>query len=226
MSGRPSSRDVLGPVASPAPPVMALIPEEQLLVDCCRLESDDSTRARVDALLGRNLDWSYVVETAIRHAVAPLLQHGLLATASEEKRRAAVPHAVQTQLDEAYRLSGIRTRRLLRLAGEIAEILADLGISVIGLKEVGLAGDVYGDPALRPMGDLDLLVRREDVARAAAALEQMDFAAKPTRDVPYLLKYGMAQHFYRASDNTYVDLQWNVLQREWDMYHEGTFTHD
>ena len=39
-----------------------------------------------------------------------------------------------------------------------------------------LLGDVYEDPALRPMSDIDLLVGRDDVSRAVGALAPLGYA--------------------------------------------------
>ncbi len=45
------------------------------------------------------------------------------------------------------------------------------------LKGMALAEPVYGNPALRPMDDIDLLVRREDAPRARAALTDLGYEA-------------------------------------------------
>ncbi len=67
--------------------------------------------------------------------------------------------------------SGARSRRLLEtLAGTIHTLRA-AGIEVVALKGAALAFFHYPDPALRPMGDLDLLLRDpRELARATEAL--------------------------------------------------------
>jgi hypothetical protein len=45
----------------------------------------------------------------------------------------------------------------------------------------------------------------------------------PSSDCPYILKYAWALHFRRLADNVWVDVQWGVLQLEWDIYGEGNF---
>ena len=56
-------------------------------------------------------------------------------------------------------------------------ILAAQQIAVILLKGAALAETIYGNIAVRPMGDLDLLVHREDVAAALAALRAAGWEA-------------------------------------------------
>lgn len=52
------------------------------------------------------------------------------------------------------------------------------GIRVLVLKGAALALSHYGDPSLRPMGDLDLLVAPEQWTAAARALEALDWTGE------------------------------------------------
>ena len=61
--------------------------------------------------------------------------------------------------------------------GRALRLLAAQQIPVILLKGAALAEAVYGNIAVRPMGDLDLLVRREDVPAALAALHAAGWEA-------------------------------------------------
>jgi len=49
------------------------------------------------------------------------------------------------------------------------------------------------------------------------------FVPLPSPDIPYTLKYAWGHHFHRDTDNIWVDLQWNILQIEWDVYQERNF---
>lgn len=53
-------------------------------------------------------------------------------------------------------------------------------VEALALKGLDLAHHLYPSPALRDMGDLDLLVRRADVRRADAALRALGY--RPDRD--------------------------------------------
>jgi len=64
---------------------------------------------------------------------------------------------------------------------ELQAILGILGtadVEVAVLKGAFLASCVYGDFAQRPMGDFDLLVRREDLPRAGAALHRAGYSGE------------------------------------------------
>ena len=113
------------------------------------------------------LGWESVVELASRHLVTPALypafaSRGLLAD---------LPADVRSYLEVVHQLNGERNRRI---AGQVLETLTALngaGIAAVLLKGVAhLLGGLYGDPAARVIGDIDLLVAKGELAGALRAL--------------------------------------------------------
>ena len=97
-------------------------------------------------------------------------------------------------------------RRMARVAQLVAS-LRDAGIPTMLLKGMALAVHYYPHPGLRPMDDIDLLVRAEDAARAAAHLAATGWRADgPLPD----LRITHAQSF-QAGDGAYLDLHWRLL---------------
>jgi Uncharacterised nucleotidyltransferase len=198
-------------------------PEDRLLFECSRLEIDELGAERILELVAQPLKWDVVLEASVKHGVAPLLKR---AVDQVDAVSAGMPADVAALLDELYDNS---CRRNARLFGELSKIVSAMrarGADPVGLKDVELAVEVYPERGLRPMGDVDLLVRREDWPAAVGALSDLGFVARPGRDVPYMRKYATTQHFRRAQDDLWIDLQWNVLEREWDLYGIGRFTYD
>jgi hypothetical protein len=120
-------------------------------------------------------DWNEVVDAAVREHVAPLLFKRL----KDNDVRNLVPFDAWERLRRAFFTSGDRNARLFRELGAVLLRLRDSGIRVIVLKGAYLAEAVYGDVALRPMVDCDLLVRQTDLAGAETALLAMG-AVHPT----------------------------------------------
>ena len=84
-----------------------------------------------------------------------------------------VPDPVAERLRDLYHREAIHSvarRELLRAA---LLRLSDASIPVIVLKGAALAALVYPSPALRPMGDIDLLVHRRDLGRVDELLRGM-----------------------------------------------------
>lgn len=82
-----------------------------------------------------------------------------------------IPEMALRFLMERYYEVGSRNARLYNQLEHTLVRLADAGIDAVVLKGAALAEPVYGDIALRPMEDLDLLLHTRDVERANAILE-------------------------------------------------------
>lgn len=59
-------------------------------------------------------------------------------------------------------------------AERVLGVLHDAGVPVLLLKGLALLATTYRRPGLRPMGDIDLLIRPDDVERATEALARAD----------------------------------------------------
>jgi hypothetical protein len=126
---------------------------------------DSETAERIKALLQEDIDWDYLLRTALWHGVMPLLYWSLNATCAE-----AVPQAIMGQLrDYFYNLA----RRNLFLTRELLKLLnlfATHKIPAIPYKGPVLAALAYGNLAFRYFYDLDILIHRQDALRVKTLL--------------------------------------------------------
>jgi len=196
--------------------------EDQLLIQCAREKLNRCALQAASNLLGQDLDWEYVLDAAILHGVAPLLYRSL-----DQVRGAhediSIPTAIRETLKHLYANNVRRNQRLYNTLGEVIGALEAENIEVLGLKDIVLAQTVFSDIGLRPMGDIDILIHKEDYDRFAACIADLGFSPLPSSTCPYLLKYAWALHFRRPADELWLDVQWGVLQLEWDIYGEGNF---
>ncbi len=199
---------------------MGFLTEDRLLIQCSRVVMSTAARTAARSLLGQELDWNYILETSIRHNVSPLFYYGLIQV---EGADSLVPPAVLEALRTLLEGSRVRNQRLDRVVAEMVAAFGQAEIPLMGLKDLLLARIVYPDIGLRPMGDIDLLIHRADYERAAACMASLGFCPLPDADIPYTLKYAWAHHFRRPADDVWVDLQWNVMQLEWDTVGEANF---
>lgn len=107
-------------------------------------------------------DWNEVVDAAAYHNLSPLLFKRL----KQGGTWTCVPADAWERLRLAYFASANRNRRLYLQLRPLLAGLRTAGIPVIVLKGAYLAEAVYGDIALRPMGDVDLLVPSADLPGA------------------------------------------------------------
>jgi hypothetical protein len=170
-----------------------------------------------DAELSRfpreRVDWDTVSDIAYAHRVAPLLLRGL------ESLRLPVPASCRQALKRAYVANAAHNAAVFRTLAAVFETFALEGIEVVALKGAGLAETVYRDRALRPMNDLDLLVREEVLEDAAAALRRIGYEPEPSARTAAELR--QIHHHWRfrsvgpAAPDVPVELHWRLDPPGW-----------
>ena len=126
----------------------------------------------------RQLSWESLVYEAESQGVAPLLHKHL------EYIGFTLPdgnHRILRSLTQRCRFSNqIRN-------STIAEVLNTFQLEKIDnllVKGIALANSVYSTPDLRPMRDIDLLVRRKDLEKAGKTLLELGFQQQTHHDIP------------------------------------------
>jgi hypothetical protein len=150
------------------------------------------------------VDWEGLVRLAAQQGVSPVV-YGRLC------QLGLVPPAPGEQLRDACRASAARNLLLFSELGKLLRATQAAGVPVIPLKGAFLAETVYGDIALRPMADLDLLVKPSDLPTAIEVLRQLGYesdqpfdpVAQQARfqDMPPMRKPGSAM----------VELHWTLV---------------
>ncbi len=178
-------------------------PEFELLVACCGF----ARQAELSALLMQFLDWDYVLDAAERHRLIPALDKALASKTSMAKwrplRACALTHAW-------------RSLNLIAELKRIASQFERFGIPSLAYKGPALGRLLYGDPAMRQFGDLDFLVKTDDVARAGLALQELGYTPKlrlPSRQETSHLRSGYEHTFSLNSERPLVEVQWQIVPR-------------
>ncbi|MGH6920659.1 MAG: nucleotidyltransferase family protein, partial [Geminicoccaceae bacterium] len=132
----------------------------------------ETVSALRDDLGGGTLAWESVIDLASRHLVTPVLWRGL----ADKGLLDDLPAEVRSYLEAVHELNGERNRRIADQLLEIATVLNRAGLEPVLLKGVAyLCDDLYGDPAARVIGDVDLLVASNQLAAAVGALAAIGY---------------------------------------------------
>jgi hypothetical protein len=86
-----------------------------------------------------------------------------------------LPGDMRKRLGRIYAETSLINRHLLKILETLEEALAERNMKVIVFKGAALLNTVYRDPALRPMEDIDLIVREEQLGVLKEILETMGF---------------------------------------------------
>ena len=186
-------------------------PEIEILLGCASSRLDRQQASRIADLLEGDIDWTYLVRTALFHRVSPLLAHHL------QNGDFAVPADVRAALRLHLDDNRQRTSSLIAVLFELMDAFEQRYIAAIPFKGPTLGAVAYGDPALRRAGDLDFLIREEqasavtDILRARGFLER-DPAMTPEEDTAYR-RYQCEYAFSRRADAVVVEPHWAIAPK-------------
>ena len=196
----------------------AISAEAELLLCCSRVHLDATARDRAKKLLGQQLDWEYLGRTAYDNAVLPLVYSNLrkhFPTAISQP----ILKPLQIRFRDHVKHNFLLTAELLKLLGEFET----RGIKAVPFKGPVLAVLAYGDLSLRQFSDLDILVRREDVAVAKNIILSKGFKLweKP-REVPdaVYLNSRHAETYVTEDGRVTLDLHWRFVQSQYSVEFE------
>src|SRR6266542_3108756 len=131
----------------------------------------EDERQLLDLLAGP-VDWDLLWSQGHLHEVLPLLA----TTMRRLDRQVDVPAPWTTRAQR--RLYATMVRNAI-LADDLLRVLAafrQAGVAAIPVKGIVLAETLYGGLALRSLGDLDVLVRPDDLPAARRSLAALGFA--------------------------------------------------
>jgi hypothetical protein len=188
----------------------ALDSEWRLLLAACSVTPHAEKLTRVRTLLQQPVQWKSLYALADRHGVQPLLYQALQSVAD------AVPAEPMTWLRQSYQANLRKTLVLSRELTRIVEHLSGLGLEVMPYKGLALSEALYGDISLRQAGDIDLLIRPQDLECIREALRELGYAPhaplSESEERAYL-KSGYECAFDSAAGRNLLEVQWAIQPR-------------
>jgi hypothetical protein len=128
---------------------------------------------RIQELITPDLDWQRTLHHARDYGIAPLLYFHLKKSAQERH----TPPEVLHQLRLLYRESCVQAINQSVRLQEILLALSHKGVPSIVMKGAALGALIYQTAGLRPMLDIDLLVRSSDLDAAASVLAELGYVS-------------------------------------------------
>lgn len=140
----------------------------------CRRSIDLNRQAEgthADMLTFSDQEWDDLSRLALEEGVGPWLYW----TIKNQKLKNLLPARARSSLAGAYYQSAAHNQLLIVALRQITTAFHDAGIPIQPLKGAALAGTLYPNPAIRPMSDLDLLIKPADLVDALALLGQLGY---------------------------------------------------
>jgi hypothetical protein len=173
---------------------LSWIAEDRLLIYCCRKVTKERTRHKIVEAEKMGLDWGIFLQKVRENGVSSIVYSRL----NEIKEDCSnIPSDVFEELKKDYYLNATKNTLIFEELGKVLEEFKKSGLKVIVLKGAALAEKVYGNIALRPMSDIDLLVKEEDMMHvnkqlmllgyspADASVDDIDFSSAYLTSLDY-----------------------------------------
>jgi hypothetical protein len=200
-----------GTAREPTPQVRSSLrerPPDRLLVRAALLEGDAVQEAWAAFRDGqRTGEWPSSIRPLL-----PLLHWSL--------ERAGLSDPLMAELEAARRVSRYRDLQLFEGAAPALRGLPEAGIPTLLLKGAALATRYYPEPGLRPMADVDVLVRSGDAVAAVDRLTALGWSA-PSRPDPWRLAEMHAMAL-SGQGMPSLDLHWRLQEEAEDSAGETT----
>ncbi len=153
----------------------AIDPIYRLLALSARAEGHPLLYAQLQEQLRHFTAWKESPVQAELHGMAPLLWHHI------HRSGFSIPPEIEQALRGSYLRQRYFTQAHTRVLLEITELFEEAGIRALVLKGLGLAYQIYPDPALRPISDIDLFLKKDEVIPALHLLADAGFRVDTPR---------------------------------------------
>lgn len=164
--------------------------EEEFLIAVSHLhpELDSVKKSKITGLCREPLNWGYLIRRAVEEGVDSLLYYNLkkITQGLNPPCPPFIKGSAGELLSAQYYSNLISNIHLLDEFYEVLKRLHQMGIQVILLKGVFLIEGIYKNIGLRPMSDVDILVRKESLPPIMREMEEMGYHITPHGHLGYL----------------------------------------
>jgi hypothetical protein len=186
-------------------------PEEELLICCARTCLDQEKSRQIKSFVQKNIDWSFLIQTALNHGVVYLLYQSLKKTCPD-----SVPADVLNQLRDYSIANTLRNMSLTDELFQLLQIFESHNIPAVPYKGPVLAASVYGDIALRQFTDLDIIIHEQDILRAVELLISRGYSPEFRLNGVqgrFFIRLQRDCKFFHNNGKFITEIQWGVVQR-------------
>jgi len=149
--------------------------EQEVLRTLARQSLSQNDALRLKKSVGEAIQWPFILPHAIEQGIAPLLFYHFKSLALLE----SIPIYARKVFSRLYSETMLLNRHMAAVLYELEKALEGSEIQVIVFKGAALLSTVYREIALRPMEDIDLIVRPTQNDTVQAILSKQGFVPDP-----------------------------------------------
>lgn len=194
-----------------------MIKEDHFIWLFARQAEDTLDLKGAELFLRQELNWKYIIDTTQEEGVACLIYNRI----KENSLERFLPEHALNHLEAIYYSHSAHNTIIYEEFQVVASALKKEGISFIPLKGLILAANVYKNIALRPMKDMDFLVKREDIKSSVRIFKNLGYHLLLDLDKtlinPYAYSITLIKENAGNASFFSVDLHWHIFNSSWMM---------
>ena len=176
---------------------------------CTQIKIPEDTLNKAEDIISLSLDWKEILESARWHGIVPLLYNNLKGLQESH----FIPQEVMDELRTAYNANLARNMYIYAELNSILGAFREKEVGVIVLKGAALAKSIYGDIGLRPMGDIDILVRKEDLPHAEKIMSGLGYLFHGYRPPKWYRTNHQHISYNHPNKNILVEIHWHIANK-------------
>jgi len=182
--------------------------EKEFLLISSKKELSTIDKQRLKGIIKQAVNWDQIIILALYNNIAPIIYRNLSQFDSE-----LVPEETRETLKSYYTKSFLRTAPIFSDISKLLKEFNALNLKVIVLKGGSLAEQLYQDFSLRPMKDVDILVRKDDWPQIKSTLSKFNFKGiKDPLELDLLAGISIDQQIaYENKNQTKIEFKFNLF---------------
>lgn len=158
----------------------------------------------------KDIDWDYLLGELLRHGLFLIIYPVLNGSG-----KLILPDSAKTKYTRTAHSFTVKSMRLSAELIRVCDALAAWRIPAVPFKGPTLSQNIYGRTDLRIFGDLDLLVRKDDVDEAVRCLAEIGYSPLLRFDKDQLQKYLRYEDDLQLTNavGTLLEMHWETTGR-------------
>jgi len=142
--------------------------QQQHLLLCSSLPETDPSNLK--SPLKDIKDWDGLLARLRENATLPLFYQHL----SQHDLLQLIPEEIREKMKVAKQRTAMRNLKFIQVFTELAESFQEQKIEFLPVKGITYLYEIYHDPSLRPMIDIDLLIREKDIPKVKSLMTGLE----------------------------------------------------
>lgn len=181
--------------------------EIELIVSCLGINLEDNRKKYINDLLSYPLNWDFITKQSVVNDIAPMLYCNLY---KHEEIRENVPSSVIHNLKNYYNFTLSKNSLFWLEYSNVLENFRKFNLEMIPIKGLIFCKIIYGNFGLRPMFDVDVLIKEKNIKQTDFLLMQLGYKKEPQE---YPEGYDKSSYYSKQLSSNlvlYIDVHWHI----------------